>query len=288
MRIIVEGPDGAGKTTLVNALRQRLSCLRYHHEGPPPKEGSILRHYGSLIATKDDTIFDRAHFGELVYGPLLRGQSGLESRDMVMMRRLTRGLGVISILCLPPWEVCRTNTETRSEYLSAQQRDSAYWRWTRLVGEFTHVYDYTIADGLLPPLECLPSLNTGFIGSPEAKYVFVGERSNDPSPLTFFGYENSSGYLHEAITRAGFAEKDICFTNALLPDGSPNPNLTNPGFGYDAYVYIALGTVAAKACSKKRLAAYHVPHPQYWKRFHHHDMTAYVDMLKGAQEEMAA
>lgn len=76
--IILEGPDGCGKTSIARALFDLdpdTVCMR---SGPP--KGSAMREYEEKIKlafkVRNDygmnVVIDRLHVGEMVYGPLLR------------------------------------------------------------------------------------------------------------------------------------------------------------------------------------------------------------------------
>jgi hypothetical protein len=106
----------------------------------------LLQHYAHLLTSrKRSTIFDRFHLGELVYGPLLRGSSGLSASDVTTLNGLLQSLGVLTILCRPSWPICKANSSTRKEYIEDEEyRRIAWERW----GEVTLppqsiVYDYT-------------------------------------------------------------------------------------------------------------------------------------------------
>ena len=84
--LVIEGPDGAGKTTLAQALC--ASGYAYRHEGPPPPTVPALRYYAGILARLEQpTLLDRFHLGELVYGPIVR-----ESRrsSVICARRASR------------------------------------------------------------------------------------------------------------------------------------------------------------------------------------------------------
>jgi thymidylate kinase len=148
MITIVEGPDGAGKTTLALALGGR-----YHHEGPPPPgDGSLLAYYADFIRparwAERRVVLDRLALGELVYGPLLRGRSRLSEREFRAFQETAKSAGAVTILCLPPYLACLENWRRRralGRELFAKEDlfRRAYDGFLRLADEADVVYDYT-------------------------------------------------------------------------------------------------------------------------------------------------
>jgi thymidylate kinase len=89
MLITIEGPDRVGKSTLASALRTRLIAEHNRrvvsvHRGAPKDGDHPLRDYAAPIATYSPTtttdrmthsmVTDRWHLGDLVYGPIYRGE----------------------------------------------------------------------------------------------------------------------------------------------------------------------------------------------------------------------
>lgn len=77
MRIIVEGPDGGGKTQLINHLRREFPELGLVRNGLGPDQDLERWWIVVLATTGEDSpgipIHDRFFYSELVYGPILRG-----------------------------------------------------------------------------------------------------------------------------------------------------------------------------------------------------------------------
>lgn len=76
--IIIEGPDGIGKTTLIGAMQQRLESLaiesetRHLHKNDVvgfQTVSALLKHLGAkLNPANTNVIWDRFHLGPIVYG----------------------------------------------------------------------------------------------------------------------------------------------------------------------------------------------------------------------------
>ena len=144
--IIIEGPDGAGKTTLARQIAF-LTGSEYHHEGPPP-EDEVYGHYASLLTRSRPTVFDRLFEGEGIYGPLLRGGSKLTGFELAKLRELAR-INARSILVAPPRQTCFGNWSARKarggELIEqAHVFDQTYDAWLELADAFDVTYDYTL------------------------------------------------------------------------------------------------------------------------------------------------
>ena len=115
--VIIEGPDGGGKTTLAEALLKELDLV-YHHEGPPER-GGLHDRYSALL--RENSVLDRWALSEAVYGSVCRGGSLLTPLELAKLLALARRAGAVSVLCLPPLEVCEAVWEARkrSEYVTS-------------------------------------------------------------------------------------------------------------------------------------------------------------------------
>ena len=298
MFIILEGCDGSGKSTLAQTLCDRYD-LKYHHEGPPPRNITPLEHYGSVLESYrwllqgnaiNGVVFDRLALGERVYGPIYRSEDRLNAVDWQIFRRLLMAAGAMHIMCRPDFTVCVQNWENRQKTEMIRDRETlrriydGYEALKFEAGPFIE-YDYTNPHDLTMVEDYLAgwfgglmrTLPPGINGSPLARYMFVGDRGARSgswiSDLAFFGMVKSSGYLNCAISDAGFKEEEIAFVNSRRHDGK---NLDWPVVD----VFIALGNNARAECRARHLRFEHLPHPQHWKRFHAHEYDKYVDMLR--------
>lgn len=114
--IIVEGPDGAGKTTLISALTERFNLSVAPRVVSKDAEAMVdLKTWveENLAGGFQYKIFDRHRMiSEFIYGPILRKeqQPGFSDPNWVMYR-MSQFIQIdpIVIYCLPPLEVVKQN-----------------------------------------------------------------------------------------------------------------------------------------------------------------------------------
>lgn len=115
--ILIEGPDGAGKSTLARELGAALGLNQTHSPGP---RGARERTYDALgEAVKGNSpvrIHDRLYYSEIVYGIVLRGRVEFSHRERVYVETVLHGaLNVPTIFCMPPLETVVKNVEDTGE-----------------------------------------------------------------------------------------------------------------------------------------------------------------------------
>jgi thymidylate kinase len=121
MLIIVEGPDGAGKTTfaelIVKELKEREDrTIRLQHFGEPKTDPFV--EYTSLGYTSDyHLVCDRLHWGEVIYGPLYRGESLLGDRYHRVEDYLNARGAVIAYLTHDVHTLKKRHEHTGEDYL---------------------------------------------------------------------------------------------------------------------------------------------------------------------------
>lgn len=70
--IIIEGPDGVGKTELVKYLTENLKFSSVHFSAPKSKEEAKSSYYNFIDNINENIILDRSFWGEFVYAPIWR------------------------------------------------------------------------------------------------------------------------------------------------------------------------------------------------------------------------
>jgi len=165
MLLILEGPDGGGKTTLAEQLRNRLhnrqnpGLLHIVKHGPYKDVMAedlckiYFRAMSPALTFNDTVVMDRSWLSEPIYGEVYRkGANRIDVPRRRMLERVALSRGAVVVLCQPDFEVCCKTFESRraEEYLdtSAQLR-KVYDGYTALELQtalpVVH-YDYTRDD----------------------------------------------------------------------------------------------------------------------------------------------
>lgn len=145
--VILEGPDGSGKTHLAHRLQKEFK-LGYWHEGPTPEDQPPVIYYCQKLWSFRDNhmVLDRFALGERVYGPIVRKRDRLGESGWATFQKVCDDLDVIQIVCLPPYHICLKTWENR--------QDEEWLETTRLLLEtyatFAH---FTLFDDNLFPYD---------------------------------------------------------------------------------------------------------------------------------------
>jgi hypothetical protein len=154
--IVVEGPDGGGKTTLVNQLAEHLQL--------PIAPRVVSKDTQALVDLKawteenvsqgfQEVIYDRHRLiSEPIYGSILRADFEPGFDDLAwyysMWRQFILEVNPIIIYCVPPWETVKANLADDEDNVvvkpSARSIYSLYLTFAaQHAGWGALVYDYT-------------------------------------------------------------------------------------------------------------------------------------------------
>ena len=123
MIIIVEGPDGAGKSTLIEGLLKSHPGSTYKHFSNPKTDEEAFGYwkvYAQAIEDTDPTtvtIFDRSWYSDVVYGPIFRNRLEMDPMHVKMLELMVQAHGGgFVIYCTAPinmlWSRCKKRGET--------------------------------------------------------------------------------------------------------------------------------------------------------------------------------
>lgn len=156
--IIVEGPDGGGKTTLIKQILNQYPSLK---RAPRASEGvagpvSDLFDWTSRDVNSWDirplSVYDRHPvISEYIYGPIIRESLDERFHTSGLRRRVSRT--ALVIVCLPPLEVVRASVSDERDMPGVATHIDAIWHlyaslracWPGWSGLLFH--DYTRAGG---------------------------------------------------------------------------------------------------------------------------------------------
>lgn len=274
---ILEGPDGAGKTTLAN----KLGGAYLHHD-----QHSTAKHFaGSMqLALQGYTVvLDRCWISEPIYAAVFRkAPSRVSPIHRRMLDRMALAAGAKAILCLPPFEVCaQTFSSGREEMLKdTTQLKAVYDRYELPLDTDIPIikYDYT-ADSfeeLTRRVDLAPQH--------DIKVTLVCESSHMETaytvgvPYVSFGFNNAADWLAEQLEMAEIPESALKWLNAY--DGFGNeasPKSIVPGSKV-----ITLGKKAEAWCKEHDIKYESAPAPIVHKRHYFGEPYRLLALLERA------
>jgi len=163
--IIVEGPDGSGKSTLVAEIVKRLGLIqgtRSTLDRDRLHETTVMDSYRAVMAAVNGmdppVVWDRMFYSDGIYAPIVRDEEPMFPGDTLeYLHRLVLAMRAPVILCLPPLEVVRANVASSKQLAGVVENiDTIYQAYEMLAREFGNsnqcmIYDYTIR-GNIPRL----------------------------------------------------------------------------------------------------------------------------------------
>jgi thymidylate kinase len=280
MITILEGPDGAGKTTL--GKDHVFKDHAYVHLGPPTALGAFHDCVDAIAARRRrrHVLFDRLHLGERVYGPVFRGRDTLGPARQRLLDRVLLSRQAVVVLCLPAVERCLESFRARKETEMLDREDqlrevhAAYRGNHDLYQHLPYVHFNYVDDSPARLRDRVEHARPAYNGGPGVGHfapgnvLIVGEQVNARARFPFVDDRGCALWLAERLDEKGVSESELYWVNALDPDGE----WTDPDFvdGLEPRKIVALGKVAETWCRENGLAHTGVIHPQCHKRFFYH------------------
>lgn len=302
--VILEGPDGGGKTTFAKkllALPLGLSAereLQLVHCGPFDRvtDGLARLYVEAMLPALHgyaDVVLDRSWLSEGVYGPVFREGSRLPPYQVRMLERIALRCETQVVLCLPPLERClQTFRERRGEEMLERESEltevhGRYWRLESALP--VRLYDFTATNASPTHVLALtqPSaphaVHVGSAGNLQAPVVLVGEqfaehKNQDPlvqHPFVSFNRAGCSAWLTEQL-QGIVTEDQLLWVNADVGDQALALLISR----YRRKAVVGLGVQAHAALRRLGVTFHSFNHPQHAKRFAHHAAYELITLLR--------
>ena len=133
-KIVFEGPNNVGKSTLIKELRKYLDFEVEHVTAICPND---YRFYNDLLSAMEPMIFDRLHLGEMIY-PIVYDRDGklsTEEFDKLLVEHKDR---VLIVIVDADYDFMIRAAQSKREFFdyeeSKKERSAYYDMWLRLRG----------------------------------------------------------------------------------------------------------------------------------------------------------
>jgi hypothetical protein len=120
--IIVEGPDGAGKSTLVKELQEVFPSLAIGERGVDDRDKlwevtrpDTYRAICEALTSEKPHIWDRLFWSEFAYWEITSRECQFTARDEHLIPQLVAAIGAPVIWCMPPRDIVKVNVDREKQ-----------------------------------------------------------------------------------------------------------------------------------------------------------------------------
>lgn len=306
MILILEGPDGAGKSTAANLMQTTHRII--HHGPPKPGEDLFKTYLYALLKADPNTVFDRLFHGEQVYGPIFRGVSQLTHGQVAYLELVAAQRGAVVAWCRAQPSTLRLRGDPIYTRVAPDMLLAGYAAIKRRSRLMSLTYDSSVSapEELWRQATIMGGLDAGGqqagVGHPSGRVALVGERLSpllarplrgskrwtmEPYSLYRpFADARSRDWLMDALYLVrDYSPYQLYLTNAIKDAYQPGRSrlaLRTELVAFDRVV--AMGdAAAAELILVGRPADATVPHPQAHMRFSHRSgIQGYAKLLEVA------
>lgn len=290
MIIILEGENKCGKTTLAQHI---VDTFNFDYiKCSQPKGDPYIQYMEILKNIKGNTVIDRFHIGESVYGPIYRSKGALSEEQIRNIELKALALNAVLIYC-------HDNASNIAERFNREKEEFAS---NDKIAVALKIYEEQIEKTILPvflhkmmtPMDILKTLKIDKIieyncVKDDGKYktiignvkdpdlILVGDRRNIKEGFKYnkigqaFDFGPSSEFLFDNLKQAKIDLSKVAILNS--------DSLELPGFIKQNWsimntpIVISLGSAAHKVLKKHGIEHKELMHPSFYNRFHHNDNT---------------
>ena len=264
MLIVLEGVDGAGKTTLADLLLEAHDGpSEIQHKGPLKINPLVEYEWSMRSYNRTDLshllVADRWHVGELIYGPLYRGKSQLTKGMRQHVEMFLQSRGAVTRVVHAPVETIKRRLRDRGEDLLEDGHVGLVWDF---YNEYVEANDgWELIRSTIDPIDLLENarraqeevfqleLLRSYVGPPRPRFLLVGSHASRISGNVqhfpaFAPYPGSFGsFLMAGLCHHGLKDYGLLNVNV-------DQDLTVADIVLRFPNVIAFGARAEQACKK--------------------------------------
>jgi deoxyadenosine/deoxycytidine kinase len=231
--IVIEGPDGSGKSTFIDYLRKKLNKTVIKPYYPKVNQLSYYLHSGPLYSK---SILERYYLSEVVYPRFKGNREPMEDWKQFLIEASLFQYSPVIIYLRPSRETIIENIETRGDdYVNTEEVDKMLAEYDGAINRSfipSFRYDYKTDD---PYILFMNALEIHYKNYDKSEYfhqflssgdclteggvMFIGEDPSNKSVgdgyiRAFISDKGSPAFLHKALWKAGVYDKEMpYFTN---------------------------------------------------------------------------
>lgn len=308
MLIILEGPDGAGKTTLADSLRATLvdhcrveDLVEVRHSGPPTRH-PLVEYELALTEYRPDRdwhiVCDRWHLGELIYPHILGRKTVYDEAMHWHIEKFLTSRGALVVYVQRDLDVLtKTLMQRGDDYVTVDVLPKIVDAYDRILATphvltlHTDPLRYGLERVTRSVIDVAEKIGQScvelgrfvtYVGPPDPSLLLVGDvrgvggRYAFGDAPAFVPYRGTSGH---------FLARTLLSVTSPLIDGVGLVNACDVDDPRQVWVavgsppVVALGRNAARRLRELDVPHREVSHPQFVRRFHHRRGTEYAEHI---------